>query len=133
MTKMVGPPSPSLSPEDNARRPAKLSVVIPAYNEAATVQELVRRVVTATLLPNVTRQIICVNDCSTDGTRAKLDELPALFPDTEFKIHHKPVNEGKGAALRDGFDLADGDVVLIQDADLEYDPEDYVKLISPIL
>lgn len=133
---MVGstPPHPeSLVPDDNARRPAKLSVVIPAYNEAATVQELVRRVVTATLLPNVTRQVILVNDCSTDGTRAKLDELPALFPDTEFKIRHKPINEGKGAALRDGFELADGDIVLIQDADLEYDPEDYVKLISPIL
>lgn len=110
-----------------------MSVVIPAYNEATTIQELVRRVVTATLLPNVTRQVVCVNDCSADGTREKLDQLPALFPGTEFKILHKLVNEGKGAALRDGFELADGDIVLVQDADLEYDPEDYVKLISPIL
>src|SRR3954471_23596359 len=133
---MVDPATPnpqSLAPEVNARRPAKLSVVIPAYNEAATVQELVRRVVNATLLPNVSRQIVVVNDCSIDGTRERLDELPALFPTTEFKIHHKPVNEGKGSALRDAFALADGDVLLIQDADLEYDPEDYVKLISPIL
>jgi glycosyltransferase involved in cell wall biosynthesis len=130
---MVGPTPPNLSPDENARRPAKLSVVIPAYNEAATIRELVRRVVEAALLPNVSRQIIIVNDCSTDGTAKVLDELPAAFPGTEFKIRHKTVNEGKGAALRDGFELADGDIVLIQDADLEYDPDDYLKLISPIL
>jgi len=116
-----------------AATPTKLSIVIPVYNEEATFQELVRRVVNAALLPGVTRQIICVNDCSTDGTAAKLDGLAALFPDEEFKILHKKVNEGKGAALRDGFKLATGDIVLVQDADLEYDPDDYVKLILPII
>jgi glycosyltransferase involved in cell wall biosynthesis len=110
----------------------KVSIVIPVYNEEATVQDLVRLVVRAPLPEGVTREIIMVNDCSKDGTAAKLDELPRLFPGVDFDITHKPVNEGKGAALRDGFKKAKGDVILIQDADLEYDPQDYVKLLQPI-
>src|SRR4051794_9737007 len=112
---------------------ARLSVVIPVYNEAATVQELVRRVAAVPLPAGVGREVGCVNDCSTDGTAAKLDELPALFPRTPIPVIHKPRNEGKGAALRDGFAAATGDVVLVQDADLEYDPNDYPKLLGPIL
>jgi glycosyltransferase involved in cell wall biosynthesis len=111
----------------------KLSIVIPVYNEAETIQTLIRLVVDAPLPRNVTREIICINDCSTDGTAAKLDELPTLFPGVDFRIHHKPQNEGKGAALRDGFGRASGDLVIVQDADLEYDPEDYTKLLEPIL
>jgi glycosyltransferase involved in cell wall biosynthesis len=110
----------------------KLSIVIPVYNEESTIQYLVRLVIDAPLPGGIEREIIIVNDCSKDGTGAKLDELPRLFPDTKFRITHKPVNEGKGAALRDGFAQATGDVVLIQDADLEYDPHDYIKLIQPI-
>ena len=110
----------------------KVSIVIPVYNEEATVQDLVRLVVNAPLPEGVTREIIMVNDCSKDGTKAKLDELPKLCPNCKFEIKHKEVNEGKGAALRDGFKLATGEVILIQDADLEYDPQDYVKLLQPI-
>lgn len=111
----------------------KLSIVIPVYNEEQTVQTLIGLVVRAPLPDGIQRQIVCVNDCSKDGTARKLDELPSLFPGVDFKIHHKPENEGKGAALRDGFKLADGDTILIQDADLEYDPEDYLKLLMPIM
>ncbi|MGB7158881.1 MAG: glycosyltransferase family 2 protein [Tepidisphaeraceae bacterium] len=111
----------------------KLSIVIPVYNEESTIHELVGLVVDAPLQDGLTREIICVNDCSKDGTAARLDQLPGLFPGAEFKIQHKPVNEGKGAALRDGFKQASGDVVLVQDADLEYDPQDYRKLLQPIL
>jgi len=111
----------------------KLSVVIPVYNEEQTIQELVGLVVRAPIQAGLAREIICVNDCSKDGTGTKLDELPKLFPDTEFRIFHKPINEGKGAALRDGFKHATGDVVLVQDADLEYDPQDYRKLLQPII
>jgi glycosyltransferase involved in cell wall biosynthesis len=114
-------------------KPVKLSIVIPVYNEVATIQDLVRLVVDAPVQPGVEREIICVNDCSKDGTGAKLDELPAIFPDTHFQILHKPINQGKGAALRDGFKLATGDIVLIQDADLEYDPKDYPRLLQPLL
>src|SRR6267378_6152983 len=111
----------------------KVSIVIPVYNEEATVQMLVSLVVNAPLPGGLRREIICVNDCSKDNTAKKLDELPTLFPEADFRIIHKPVNEGKGAALRDGFKHATGDIVIIQDADLEYDPCDYMKLIGPIL
>ncbi|MCS7033762.1 MAG: glycosyltransferase family 2 protein [Phycisphaerae bacterium] len=119
------------TPVDSA--PVKLSIVIPCYNEAATVQELVARVVRARLPEGMTREIICIDDASRDGTAAKLDELPMIFPGVDFKIFHKPVNQGKGAALRDGFKAATGQLVLVQDADLEYDPQDYMKLLTPIL
>jgi glycosyltransferase involved in cell wall biosynthesis len=111
----------------------KLSVVIPVYNEEHTVQDLIRLVVNAVLPAHLQKEIVCINDASTDGTAKKLDELPALFPGQEFKIVHKPVNEGKGAALRDGFKLSTGDIALVQDADLEYDPDDYPRLLQPIL
>lgn len=111
----------------------KLSIVIPVYNEGPTVQELIARVVAARLPDGMDREIICVNDASKDNTAASLDALPGLFPSASFTIRHKPVNEGKGAALRDGFKLATGDVVIVQDADLEYDPDDYVKLLEPIV
>jgi len=111
----------------------KVSVVIPVYNEEKTIQYLVSKVVNAPLPGGLKREIICVNDCSKDGTAKKLDELPKLFPEADIKVFHKPVNEGKGAALRDGFNHAGGDVVLIQDADLEYDPQDYCKLLQPIV
>ncbi len=117
----------------SAAAPTKISIVIPVYNEEQTIHELVRRVIHAPIFPNIVREIICVDDCCRDGSAAKLDELPALFPGQDFKILHKPVNQGKGAALRDGFKLATGDIVLIQDADLEYDPDDYPKLLLPIL
>lgn len=113
-------------------RPTKLSIVIPVYNEAGTIHEIIDRVVLAEIPAGMTREIICVNDCSKDDTAAALDRLPPLYPEVPFQIFHKPVNEGKGAAVRDGFKRATGDVVLIQDADLEYDPDDYMKLVSPI-
>jgi glycosyltransferase involved in cell wall biosynthesis len=127
------PPAPSsvVGKEPVALR--KVSVVIPIYNEVQTIHELISLVVDAEIPAQLAREIICVNDCSTDGTAARLDELPSLFPGTEFRIFHKPVNEGKGAALRDGFKHATGDVVIVQDADLEYDPQDYPKLLQPII
>ncbi len=119
--------------QTTVRSVRKVSIVIPVYNEEATIQQLIGLVVHAPLPEGLDREIIIVNDCSKDGTSKKLDELPSIFPGIAFRITHKPVNEGKGAALRDGFKQATGDVVLIQDADLEYDPQDYPKLIRPIV
>jgi glycosyltransferase involved in cell wall biosynthesis len=113
--------------------PVSLSIVIPVYNEEATIHKLVRRVIAAPLQEGIKREIICVNDCSTDRTGRQLEQLWQMFPDENIKILHKAVNQGKGAALRDGFKQATGDLVLIQDADLEYDPDDYKKLLEPIL
>jgi glycosyltransferase involved in cell wall biosynthesis len=125
--------NPHIDPSLAAQSFSKISIVIPIYNEEATVQKLIGLVVNAPLQPGISREIICVNDCSKDDTAKRLDELPALFPGISFQIRHKAVNEGKGAALRDGFKLASGDIIIVQDADLEYDPQDYRKLIQPII
>jgi glycosyltransferase involved in cell wall biosynthesis len=104
----------------------KLSVVIPVFNEERWIRELVQRV-RAVPIP---KELVIVDDCSTDGTRAILKELGQL---EDVHVYLQEVNQGKGAALRDGFRRATGDVVVVQDADLEYDPAEYPKLIQPIL
>jgi glycosyltransferase involved in cell wall biosynthesis len=103
----------------------RLSVVIPVYNEEQWVRELVRRV-RAVPIP---KEVIVVDDCSTDGTRDILRELDG----DDVRVIYQPVNHGKGAALREGFRHCTGDVVIVQDADLEYDPAEYPRLIQPIL
>src|ERR1700685_4516334 len=83
-------------------RPVKLSIVVPVFNEEATIHELVRIVLAAPLPDGVVLELICVNDCSKDGTSAKLDQLRELHPHCDIRVYHKPVNEGKGAGLRVG-------------------------------
>jgi glycosyltransferase involved in cell wall biosynthesis len=110
----------------------RLSVVIPAYNERATVQDLLARVAQAPLPPGVGLEMIVVDDGSRDGTRELLGELEKAG-NPPFRLILHPENRGKGAAIRTGFAAATGDVVLVQDADLEYDPRDFPKLLQPIL
>jgi len=102
-----------------------LSVVMPVYNEAATVEEMIRRVAAVP----VRTQLIVVDDCSTDGTREMLQRLQAALP---FELVLQPRNQGKGSALRRGFQEVRGDIVVIQDADLEYSPEEFPMLIELI-
>ncbi len=105
-----------------------LSVVIPVYNEVEFVETLVQKVLAA--VPEIEKEILLVDDGSTDGTRDLLKKMEDL-PRIRVKLHEK--NQGKGAALRTGFDMAKGEIVVIQDADLEYDPQDYPRLLAPIL
>jgi glycosyltransferase involved in cell wall biosynthesis len=107
----------------------KLSVIVPVFNERNTVVEVLRRMRAVELPDGIEREIIVVDDGSADGTR---DVLRQLGDSTVRIVLHRD-NRGKGAAVRTGIDVASGDYVLIQDADLEYDPEDWPKLIAPVL
>lgn len=108
----------------------KLSVVMPVYNEYATIETIVERVMQAEV--PVDMELVIVDDCSTDGTRDKVTELAEKHPGRIVTCFHEQ-NGGKGAALATGFDAAEGDIVLVQDADLEYDPREYGRLLEPIL
>jgi glycosyltransferase involved in cell wall biosynthesis len=106
----------------------KLSVVIPVFNEVTTVETLVEMVRAA--VPEIEKEIILVDDGSTDGTSDLLQKMHAP-PATRIELHAE--NRGKGAALRTGFAMTTGDLIIIQDADLEYDPQDYPRLLKPLI
>ena len=111
--------------------PVKLSVVIPVYNERTLIPQIIERVKAAPLPDGLTMEIVVVDDCSTDGTREWLAEHVASRPDVRVCLHDK--NAGKGAALRTGFAAVTGDIVIVQDADLEYDPREYPQVLTPLL
>ena len=108
-----------------------LSIVIPVYNEERSIEALIKTVLSVDLgLYGLEKQIIVVDDCSTDGT---LHSLAVFKDEPRIKIQSHLTNRGKGAALQSGFASATGDIVIIQDADLEYDPQEYVKILKPII
>jgi glycosyltransferase involved in cell wall biosynthesis len=109
----------------------RLSVIIPVYNEEQTIQEVLERVA-AVDLGGIEKEIVIANDGSTDGTRRAIDER-RLPPNLPVHVYHSPINLGKGAAVRMGLAFANGDVLLIQDADLELDPNEYSALLKPIV
>jgi glycosyltransferase involved in cell wall biosynthesis len=105
----------------------KVSIVIPCYNEKDTIEQIIEAVRKA---PAENREIIVVDDCSNDGTQTLLKERLSQVVD---RIIYQEINRGKGAALRSGFAVATGDIILVQDADLEYSPEDYPVLLEPLM
>lgn len=112
--------------------PCRLSVLIPVYNERYYAEELIERALAAPLPEGVERELVVVDDCSTDGTAEILVQMAARHPE-QIRLHRHVVNQGKGAAVRTALAQATGTICLIQDADLEYDPREYAALIRPIL
>jgi len=110
-----------------------LSILIPAYNESRTIIQLLNRVKDVELIQNVEKQFVIINDCSTDNTEALIHEFSKDNPSLNIIYKKQEINQGKGAALHTGIDLATGDYIVIQDADLEYDPEEYNELLIPVL
>ena len=110
-----------------------LSIVIPAYNEGRTIHFILDKVKAVKLIGGLEKEVIIVNDCSKDDTEEAIKRYQASNPDLHIQYFKHEVNQGKGAALHTGIRIATGDMVIIQDADLEYDPEEYNILVKPIL
>ena len=110
-----------------------LSIIIPAYNEGATIHLILDKVKATNLVNDIAKEIIIVNDCSSDDTSEAVKRYQKANPDLNIQFYEHEVNKGKGAALHTGIKKASGEYLIIQDADLEYDPREYNALLKPVV
>src|SRR5215469_6357289 len=110
----------------------KLSIIIPAYNEGNTIHLILNKIKSVKLIDNIQKEIIIVNDCSKDHTEQAIDGYQRSNPDMNIQYFKHDFNKGKGAALHTGISKATGEYLIIQDADLEYDPNEYNDLLKPV-
>lgn len=111
----------------------KLSILIPAYNEENSIQAILNKVLAVELVQGIQKEIVIVNDCSKDKTLEKIAEFKDAHPELDIRVFSQTVNQGKGAAINRAIKEATGEYLIVQDADLEYDPEEYNLLLKPVL
>ena len=109
-----------------------LSILIPAYNEANTIHKILERILAVELINGITKEIIVIDDCSTDATYSIIQQYIAAHPQVNIQLKQHPKNKGKGAAIHTGIQAATGDYLIVQDADLEYDPMEFNELFKPV-
>jgi glycosyltransferase involved in cell wall biosynthesis len=111
----------------------KLSIVIPVFNEEATIAALLNKIKDVDLINNIIKEIIIVNDCSIDNTAREIKKFIAINPELDIRVLNHEVNKGKGASIHTGINHASGEYLVIQDADTEYDPEEFNDLLKPVI